>query len=65
MSVDWEGLFAALAFVLVIEGLFPLVNPRGARSAFETLSRLPESDLRVAGVVSVVVGTGLLFFIKA
>ena len=65
MSVQWNDLFAALAIVLVVEGILPLLNPTGAQRAFAQLARLSVRDLRIAGLVSVVVGLLALYFARS
>jgi len=54
-------LWVALALVCVIEGLLPFVSPSGYRSAVEQLSRLPDNNLRVFGLVLMVFGVALLY----
>ena len=50
--------WAALALVLVFEGLFPLLSPRGWRHTFERLLQLRDGQLRFFGLVSI--GLGLM-----
>lgn len=65
MSVQWGDLLAGLAILLVVEGLFPFLNPGRARRSFEQLARLGEGELRIAGLVSMVLGLGLLFLVRS
>ena len=65
MSVQWSDLFAALAIVLVVEGILPFVNPTGAQRAFSHLARLSARELRIAGLVSMVVGLIALYFARS
>ena len=51
-----ESLLAALALVLVIEGLLPLLAPRLWRESFHKLVELTDGQLRFIGIVSVAVG---------
>jgi len=55
-----EGLLAALALVLVIEGLLPLLSPRTWRQTFERALQLKDGQLRFLGVLSVAAGLALL-----
>jgi uncharacterized protein len=64
MSFEWRDLLTALAFLLVLEGLLPFVNPSSARRLFSQLASLAERELRVAGLVSMLVGAALLFMIR-
>jgi uncharacterized protein YjeT (DUF2065 family) len=64
LSFEWRDLLTALAFLLVLEGLLPFINPASARRLFAQLASLAERELRVAGLVSMVVGALLLFIIR-
>jgi uncharacterized protein YjeT (DUF2065 family) len=55
--------WAALALVLVFEGLFPLLSPRGWRSTFERLLQLRDGQLRFFGLVSIGLGLITLWFV--
>ena len=65
MSIQWDDLLAGLAILLVVEGMFPFLNPGGARRSFEQLARLGERELRIAGLLSMGVGLALLFFARS
>ncbi|MEI7785563.1 MAG: DUF2065 domain-containing protein [Betaproteobacteria bacterium] len=56
--MDSSTLGQALALVLVIEGLLPLLVPDRWRRTFEQLLRLNDGQLRFFGLLSV--GLGLL-----
>ncbi len=53
-------LLGALGLMLVLEGLLPLVNPRGWRSVFERVVQLNNGQIRFIGLLSVGVGALLL-----
>ena len=57
----WDLLFAALALVLVIEGVLPFFNPGLWRSVFERVLRMTDGQIRFAGLSSMVVGVVLLW----
>lgn len=57
----WTDLLAALALVLVIEGMVPFANPQSLRRMLETLGQLDDRSLRIAGLVSMVCGLILLY----
>ena len=57
MADIWLG---ALALMLVIEGLLPLLNPAGWRRVFERATQLSDGQIRFVGLGSVVVGAVLL-----
>ena len=54
----WGDLGAALALVLVIEGLIPFASPGLARRSGAALAALDDAMLRIVGALSV--GLGLL-----
>lgn len=60
----WHDLAVALALVLVLEGIFPFVNPGALRRAAAALSEMGDPILRAAGLVSMVLGLLLLYFIN-
>ena len=51
-----ESLLAALALVLVGEGLLPLFAPRVWRDSFRRLLDLSDGQLRFVGLVAIVLG---------
>jgi len=57
----WELLFAALALVLVIEGVLPFFNPGLWRQMFERVLRMTDGQIRFAGLSSMLVGILLLW----
>ena len=63
--MDWSDLLSAIALVMVIEGLLPFASPRGSRRAMITLAQLPDDKLRTAGLVSMIAGLALLWFVRS
>lgn len=64
MNLAWSDLFAALAILLVLEGVLPVLNPAATRRMFAQLAQMAERELRVAGFVSMAGGLVLLFFVR-
>lgn len=60
----WTELLTALALVLVIEGLLPFLSPGGFRRSMERAIALPDRQLRVAGLVGMVIGVILLYTVR-
>ena len=56
----WDLLLAALALVLVFEGLLPFFSPTMWRSVFERATRLSDGQLRFLGLTSMLIGVLLL-----
>jgi uncharacterized protein YjeT (DUF2065 family) len=57
-------LWAALALVLVIEGLLPFFNPAAWRRVFEQALGLSDGQLRFMGLISIVIGLGLFWMLQ-
>lgn len=51
-----EGLLAAAAFVMILEGLLPFVAPRLWRETFAKLVELSDGQIRFVGLVAILVG---------
>jgi uncharacterized protein len=60
----WNDLLAALALLLVIEGLMPFLNPAGLRRALIQVATLPDSVLRGVGLASMLLGLLLLWWLR-
>jgi uncharacterized protein YjeT (DUF2065 family) len=48
---------------LVLEGIFPFLNPRGLKRTMLAITQLEDAPLRVFGLVSMLAGVALLYFI--
>ena len=64
MNVVWTDLLAAIALVLVLEGIVPFLNPGSLRQMLETVSKLDDKTLRMMGLVSMVIGVVLLTVVR-
>jgi uncharacterized protein YjeT (DUF2065 family) len=64
MDVIWTDLLAALALLLVIEGMVPFLNPKSLRQMLETVSKLDDRTLRIVGLVSMILGVVLLTLVR-
>lgn len=60
----WNDLLAALALVLVIEGMVPFLNPQSLRRMLETVSQLDDRTLRITGLVSMLCGVVMLYLVR-
>lgn len=60
----WVDLLAALALVLVIEGLMPFLSPAGFKRRMEQVSQVPNGSLRTIGLVSMIAGVTLLYLVR-
>ena len=60
----WHELLIALALMLVIEGIFPFLNPQGLRKALLLMSQMDDRQMRFGGLTSMLIGVLLLYLIK-
>lgn len=61
----WQDFGAALALVMVIEGLLPFLDPARCRESLLRVARLEDSTLRTVGFVSMLAGVLLLYFARS
>ncbi|MFQ6023330.1 MAG: DUF2065 domain-containing protein [Acidiferrobacterales bacterium] len=54
----------AIALLLILEGIFPFINPSGMRRTLQTISQLPDPPLRLVGLTSMLLGLVLLYIIN-
>lgn len=59
-----QDLLAAIALLLVIEGVIPFLNPSGIRKVLLSVSQLSDGVLRFAGLTSMILGCLLLYAIR-
>ncbi len=62
--MDWSDLLAAFALFLVLEGLLPFVSPANWRKSLMLLSQFADGQLRFFGLVSILIGAGLLLLVR-
>ncbi|MBT3622593.1 MAG: DUF2065 domain-containing protein [Gammaproteobacteria bacterium] len=60
----WHDVGIALCLVLVIEGILPFLYPRRWREMVMMLSEIDDKTMRIAGLASMLLGTGLLYLIN-
>ena len=60
----WNELWIALALLLILEGVFPFLSPEMVRKALVTILQLTDSQLRFAGLTSMLTGVVLLYIIN-
>ncbi len=63
--MNWGDLFAALALVMIIEGIIPFISPQGYKNTMQQLTSMPESTLRSIGFGLMLVGVVSLYFVRA
>ena len=55
---------AALGLFLVLEGMAPFIHPQGLKRALARLLTVPDRELRIAGLGSMLVGVIILFAVR-
>ena len=60
----FTDLLAAVALVLVFEGIMPFINPTHFRRTLMTAARLHDRTLRTLGLISMVFGVCMLYLVR-
>jgi len=61
VSLNLTDLLAALGLILVLEGIAPFVNPQAVKRALARILQVPDRELRIVGLGSMLIGVVLLF----
>ena len=59
-----DTLWAALALVLVVEGLMPLLAPRAWRDTFRKLTDMSDGQIRFIGLASILLGLAAFLVVR-
>ncbi len=62
--MNWTDLLAAFALYLVIEGMLPFLSPAGWRRSLALIAQLPDTQLRLFGLGSMLAGVALLLLVR-
>ena len=60
----WQDLFAAVALVLVFEGMLPFLKPEIWRRTMGRIADQPNNALRLLGLMSMLMGVVLLYVVR-
>ncbi len=60
----WTDLWAALALMLVLEGILPFLSPDTLRRLLASMSQVDNRSMRISGLVSMLAGVGLLYLVR-
>lgn len=60
----WVEVLTAVCLVLVLEGILPFINPAGYKRAVKAMLELPEAQLRILGLSSMIAGVVLLAIVR-
>jgi uncharacterized protein YjeT (DUF2065 family) len=64
MHIEWHALATGFALYLVLEGVLPFLSPSAMKRAVGALLDVPETRLRVFGLLSMGLGCALLYLIR-
>ncbi|MEY3220248.1 MAG: hypothetical protein RIT27_1605 [Pseudomonadota bacterium] len=64
MSDISNDLWAAVALVMVMEGVMPFLNPSFSRQTMLKFAEMDDSALRIVGLISMLMGLGLLYWVR-
>jgi len=59
----WNELWIAVALMLVIEGIVPFLSPDTVRRMIATMTQMDDRSMRIAGLLSMLAGLGLLYLV--
>lgn len=62
--MQWEFVLAAIALVLMLEGLVALLSPDLARRMMLRMVELPTTQFRMMGLIAVTLGVLLLYLTR-
>lgn len=57
-------ILTAVCLVLVLEGILPFLNPEGYKRAVRAMLEIPDAQLRIVGLSSMIAGVVLLAIIR-
>jgi len=60
----WHDLLVATALMLVIEGIYPFINPAGIRRMLIMVIEMDDSTLRIGGLTSMIAGLIILYLVN-
>jgi len=60
----WHDLWVALALLLILEGIYPFISPESLRKVLTAIYGLGDTQIRFAGLTSMLLGVVLLYIIN-
>lgn len=60
----WTDILTAFALYMIIEGMIPFVGPHYFRRAVVRISEMNDNQLRITGLMAMIAGLVLLFFVR-
>lgn len=60
----WNEILAAVALVMILEGIIPFLAPDKFRQTMAKLTQMPDQVLRVIGLASMTLGIVVLYILR-
>ncbi|PIE43560.1 MAG: DUF2065 domain-containing protein [Gammaproteobacteria bacterium] len=60
----WQDLAVAFSLMLVLEGVIPFLYPDRWKNMVATLAKIDSRTMRIVGLISMVIGTSLLYWVR-
>jgi len=60
----WQDLWAALALMMVLEGILPFANPGAFRNMMRMVGEMDDKSLRNGGLFTMLAGLVLLYLVR-
>ena len=60
----WRDFWAAIALLLVFEGIMPFLNPARMKQTMLSIAAMEDKVLRIIGLLSMLAGITLLYFLN-
>ena len=57
----WDMILTAVAIILIIEGVVPLVSPQTCKKMMSSIAKLNNTTLRILGLVALILGVVILY----
>lgn len=64
MASVWFDLAKALCLMMVLEGMIPFLSPGRWRYMVTLLAQVDDKTMRLVGLISMVLGAGILFLMS-
>jgi len=58
----WHEIITSIALLLIIEGMIPFISPGSYKKFVVRMSKLNDYNLRLIGLISIIIGVLILFF---
>ncbi len=64
MDIIWNDLWAAIALMLIIEGIVPFINPGAFYRMLKVVSEMDSKNIRILGAVWMGCGLLVLYWVR-